>query len=112
MPMPCPHNGKFDTTAWNPGVGGSPKATLQKGGNEAPRVLHQHPLGTEEALSKHVRTYFNNILVHFISLLSSQRAFGKQSGLMQLSSADGDSGQVLLAPRWPSMGRSGVGWGG
>lgn len=43
--------------------------------------------GTQAAIhlalgdSKHVQTYFNNILVHFISLLSSQRAFGKQSGL-------------------------------
>lgn len=56
--------------------------------------LSSNPFSTGEALSKHVRTYFNNIPVHFISLLSSQRAFGKQSGLMQLSSANAGSGRL------------------
>lgn len=112
MPVPSPHNGKFDTAAWTSGVGSPLRQLYRRGKMRHQGYSNSNPFSTGEALSKHVRTYFNNTLVHFISLLSSQRAFGKQSGLMQLSSANAGSGQVLLAPRWPGAGRLwGMGWG-
>lgn len=61
-------------------------------------------------LSKHVPTHCTNIPVHFISLQLSQRAFGKQSGLMQGSSANAGSGAGSLGISLAWL-RAAGGWG-